>query len=55
LESRQCKSSIVEAIGLSIMQQGRFLIKCLVIAGCFTGDNEDLAWIIRADEIVADI
>ena len=36
LECRQCKRSIVEAIGLSIMQQGRFLLKNhqrLVVAG----------------------
>ena len=39
------------------MQQGRFWLKnhqCLVIAGCFTGDNEDLAWMIHTDEIIPD-
>ena len=54
LECRQCKRSIVEAIGLSIMQQGRFLLKNhqrLLIAGSFTGDGEDLAWLISTNEI----
>ena len=51
LECRQCKRSVVEAIGLSIMQQGRFLLKRLLIAGSFTGDGEDLAWLINTNEI----
>ena len=57
LECRQCKRSIVEAIGLSVIQQGRFLLKNhqrLLVAGCFTGDGEDFAWLICTDEITAD-
>ena len=57
LECRQCKRSIVEAIGLSLIQQGRFLLKNhqrLLIAGCFTGDGEDLAWLIYTNEITAE-
>ena len=44
----------MEAIGLSLIQQGRFLLKNhqhLLIAGCFTG--EDLAWLIYTNEITA--
>ena len=54
LDCRQCKRSIVEAIGLSIIQQGRVLLKnhqCLLIAGCFTGDAEDVPWLICANEL----
>lgn len=57
LECMQCKRSIVEAIGLSVIQQGRFLLKShqrLLIAGCFTGDGEDLAWLICTSEITAE-
>ena len=47
----------MEAIGLSLIQQGRFLLinrQRLLIAGCFTGDGEDLAWLICTDEITAE-
>jgi len=44
----------VEAIHLSVMQLGRFLLKNtqqLVVAGCFTGRGEDDAWIVSPSDI----
>lgn len=50
IECRQCKCSIVEAIGLAYLQTGKILLHQehrLVIAGCFSGDGEENAWIIH--------
>ena len=49
LECRVCKRSIVEAIGLSFLQTGKFMShpnQAIVLAGCFSGEGEDNAWVI---------
>ena len=57
LQCPQCKHSIVEAIGLSLLQKGRYLLKDyqqLIIAGCFTGLSENDAWLLHPGEISAE-
>ena len=56
IECRECKRSIVEAIGLSLLQKGRLLLQqsqSLIIAGCFSGNGEDSAWIIHPNHVSA--
>ena len=53
----QCKQSVVEAIGLSLLQKGRFLLKGhqrLLLAGCFSGSGENNAWLLHAGEVSAE-
>ena len=43
----ECKRSIVEAIGLSLLQQGWSLLRGtqkLVISGCVSGENKNDVW-----------
>ena len=52
----ECKRSIVEAIGLSLLQQGRSLLRStqkLVISGCFSGENENDAWSLSLNEPIS--
>lgn len=49
--------NVVKVTGLGFTQQGRFLLKNhqrLLIAGCFTGDGKDFAWIICTNKITAE-
>ena len=55
IECRQCKHSIIEALGTSFLTIVRFSLpedKVLVIAGCFTDSSVDTAWIITGGAIV---
>ena len=55
IDCRECKRSIVEAMGLFLLQHGRFLLRVtqkLVISGCFSGTNEDDARVVSANELV---
>ena len=57
MECRECKRSIVEAVGLSFLQKGQlFLTGCqnLVIAGCLSGEGENNAWAICSSEAIAE-
>ena len=57
LQCPQRKHSIVEAIGLSLLQKGCYLLKDyqqLIIAGCFTGLSENGAWLLHPGEISAE-
>ena len=50
LQCRQCKHSLIEAIGLSFFQYGKLWIQqhqTLVLAGCL---GNDMAWIIKCGE-----
>ena len=55
LECRECKWSIVEAVGLSFLQKGQlFVMGCqnLVIAGCLSREGENNAWVIHSSEVI---
>ena len=48
-----CKRSIIEAIGLLYIQSARFIIgqnKRLVLAGCFSGEENNVPIVISGDE-----
>ena len=50
ISCRQCKCSIVQTIGLAFLQRGHLFLQpnqTLIIAGCFTGDGEDKAWMVH--------
>ena len=54
LQCTTCKRSIVEAIGLHFLQKGHLLLvnqQQLIIAGCFSGANEDCAWLVSSEEL----
>ena len=54
INCRKCKRSIIEAIGLSILQTGRFLLQPnqeIVLAGCFSGEDEDSAVLVNSGNI----
>ena len=54
IECRQCKRSIVEAIGLALLRSARsrlFSGQKLILAGCFSGPVEHTAWAITSNEI----
>ena len=55
IECRQCKRSLIKAIGLSYLKKGRLMLRqgqTLVIAGCFSGEGENNnVWIIHAHSI----
>ena len=53
LDCQECKRLIVEAIGLSL--QGRQYLRAgqkLILSGCFSGKNEDNAWVICGDGLI---
>ena len=53
INCRECKQSIIEAIGLSLLQIGRFLVQFhqkIILANCFSGDGENNAWLITAGD-----
>ena len=57
LQCQQCKRSIVEAVGLSLLQNGRFLLmgqQKLILAGCFSGSGENIAWLLQPSELFAE-
>ena len=44
LQCQNCKRAIVEAVGLALLQKGRYFLKRqqkLVLAGCFSGTGEN--------------
>ena len=54
LQCQQCKRSIVEAVGLALLQKGRYFLtgqQRLVLAGCFSGLGDNNAWLLCADEV----
>ena len=55
LDCRECKRSIVESIGLSLLQQGKQHLcghQKLILSGCFSGKNENDAWVICGNELL---
>ena len=54
LQCRECKWSIVEAVGLSFLQLFLTGYQKLVIAGCLSGEGENNAWVIRSCEAIAE-
>ncbi len=54
IQCRECKRSIVEAIGLSYLQKGWVFLhqnQTLILAGCFSGEGENDAWIIHPSDV----
>ena len=57
LQCRECKRSIVEAVGLALLQKGRYFLtgqQKLALAGCFSGLGEDNAWLLCVHELSAE-
>ena len=57
LQCQQCKRSIVEAVGLALLQKGRYFLtgqQKLILAGCFSGKNENSAWLLQEGDISAE-
>jgi len=57
LQCTQCKRLIVEAVGLTLLQKGRYLLTTqqrLILAGCFSGLHENTAWLLSPCELVAE-
>ena len=57
LQCQQCKRSIVEAIGLALLQRGRYFLlgqQKLLLAGCFSGKGENNAWLLQEGEVSAE-
>ena len=53
IQCRECKRSIVEAIGLAFVKTIHQLLRngqTLIIGGCFSGDQEETAWILSPDK-----
>ena len=47
IQCRECKHQIIKAIGLSIIQNGRFWLQgneVIYVAGCFGSETESLPW-----------
>jgi hypothetical protein len=54
IECRQCKRSIVEAIGLALLRSARSRLlsgQKLILAGCFSGPVEHTAWAVTSNDI----
>ena len=49
IQCRQCQRSIVETLGLVFLRSAQYLRngQILVLAGCFMGDGDDEAWVVR--------
>ena len=57
LQCQQCKRSIVEAVGLALLQKGRYFLvgqQRLLLAGCFSGKGENNAWLLKEGEVSAE-
>ena len=57
LQCRECKRSIVEAVGLALLQKGRYFLtgqQKLALAGCFSGSGDNNAWLLCVDEVSAE-
>ena len=57
LQCRECKRLIVEAVGLALLQKGRYFLtgrQKLALAGCFSGLGEDNAWLLCVHELSAE-
>lgn len=53
IQCRQCKRSIVEAIGLTLLRTGSNQLRIgqqIVLAGCFSGEGQKVAMIISGDK-----
>ena len=54
LQCRECKRHLVEYLGKSFMQHAPHILRGsqkVVLAGCFTGDAEDQAWEVSANDV----
>ena len=50
IDCRQCKRSIIEAVGAAYLRSARFMLfpnQILIISGCFSGDGSNQAWVIK--------
>ena len=57
LQCQQCKRSIVEVIGLALLQRGRYFLlgkQKFLLAGCFSGKDENNAWLLQEGEVSAE-
>lgn len=55
IECHECKRSIIQAIGTSYLSTLRFIVpegKCLVVAGCYSDDSGNRAWVIEGGAMV---
>ena len=58
LDCKQCKRSLVQALGLVYLRTAKFLLinnQILVLAGCFNGERQDEAWEITAGSSIPDV
>lgn len=54
IDCRECKRSLVEALGLFYLQKAASYLKegqSLILAGCFGGNSQDDAWIITSSSL----
>ena len=51
---RACKYNLVQSIGQCFLRESRYWIhgsQHIVLSGCFSGDDDNLAWVISSDTI----
>ena len=49
LECRQCKRSIIEAVGLAYIQSARFQLQqhqYFILSGCMSENTDDVSWVV---------
>ena len=54
IDCRQCKRSVIEAIGLSYIRSAKSYLQqgqLLVLAGCFSGENQHTATVITGGDV----
>lgn len=54
LKCRTCKYSLVKSIGQCLLKESRFWLidnQLIILSGCFSGDEDNLAWIITSHNI----
>lgn len=54
MHCRECKYKLVEGIGHCLFQHSRFWLndtQVIVISGCFNSDDDNLAWIIKPNDL----
>ena len=54
LKCRTCKYSLVKSIGQCLLKKSRFWLignQLIILSGCFSGDEDNLAWIITSHNI----
>ena len=55
INCRQCKRSIIEALGLAYLKNAQTMVKpgqTLILAGCFSGTATNTAWVICGGQLV---